>query len=271
MLDGRAVLDGKAVIVTGGANGLGRAVGLALAAAGAAVIAVDLDAAGLDQVRRESAGQVAGLQADVSDDAAMRGVVDACLAEHGRVDVVINNAGIGQALLSGGRGEDVKFWDVAPDVFQRFLSVDTLGGFFLSRAAVPHMLAQGWGRIATVTTDLSNMIRVGRVPYGPAKAASEALTAIMSRDLGGTGVTANVLIPGGPARTNMVSQRPRSSELLEPAVMEPPALWLASAESDGVAGRRFLASRRDPGQPAGRAAAAAGGPIAWASGTSRVG
>jgi 3-oxoacyl-[acyl-carrier protein] reductase len=107
------------------------------------------------------------------------------------------------------------------------------------------------------------MIRVGRVPYGPAKAASEALTAVMSRDLAGTGVTANVLIPGGPARTNMVSQRPRSSELLDPAIMGPPAVWLASEESGGVTGRRFLASRWDPGQPAERAAAAAGDPIAW--------
>jgi NAD(P)-dependent dehydrogenase (short-subunit alcohol dehydrogenase family) len=259
------MLDGKAVIVTGGANGLGRAMALALAGAGAGVIAVDLDTAGLERLRQDSAGRIAGLHADVCDDAAMRGVVDACLAEHGHVDVVINNAGIGQASLSGGAGDQVKFWDVAPEIFHRFLSVHTLGGFSLSRAAVPHMLARGWGRIVMVTTSLDLMIRAGRVPYGPAKAAAEALTAVISADLAGTGVTANVLEPGGAARTNLASQRARGSgrKLLDPAIMGPPAVWLASGESDGISGRHFAASRWDPGQPAERAAAAASDPIAW--------
>ena len=67
----------------------------------------------------------------------------------------------------------------------------------MARAAVGHMLAQGWGRIIGVTTSVDTMYREGMCPYGPSKAAHEALVALMARELEGTGVTANVLIPGG--------------------------------------------------------------------------
>jgi NAD(P)-dependent dehydrogenase (short-subunit alcohol dehydrogenase family) len=109
------------------------------------------------------------------------------------------------------------------------------------------------------------MIRGGFAPYGGSKAANEAHTAIMAQDLAGTGVTANVLVPGGPTNTRMIPEESglNRAALLQPEIMIPPLLWLASDASHGVTGRRFIAALWDPKLPPAQAAEKAGAPAAW--------
>jgi NAD(P)-dependent dehydrogenase (short-subunit alcohol dehydrogenase family) len=127
------------------------------------------------------------------------------------------------------------------------------------------MVAKGWGRVVNVTTSFFTMLNEGFAPYGPAKAALESASAIWAKEFQDTGVTVNVLIPGGPTDTRMVpaSAPFARSEMILPAAMAPPALWLASPASDGVTGRRFVAGLWDPALPADEAAAAASAPIGW--------
>jgi len=115
----------------------------------------------------------------------------------------------------------------------------------MTRAAVPVMLEQGWGRVLNVSMNHATMRRRGFSPYGPSKAALESETVIWAQDLEGTGVTVNALLPGGPTLTGMIPDGVSAEvrhRLLPPEVMVPPLLWLASPAADGVTGRRFNAS-----------------------------
>ena len=127
------------------------------------------------------------------------------------------------------------------------------------------MMERKWGRIINVTTSLDTMLRPGMAGYGGSKAGLEAHTAIMAGDLLDTGVTANVLVPGGPANTPIVPAEAGfdRSKLIQPEAMAAPAVWLASDESNDVTGRRFLAVHWDPSLPNEVASEKAMAPIAW--------
>lgn len=267
------VLEGKTVIVTGGGRGIGRAMALGLVRAGARVAVTDLDQAGLAEVAEEAGRAGAGrslltVVADVARDESATRVVREAVEAFGRVDVLVNNAGIGQdAIRRDFFKVPVKFWEVEPATWRRIVDVNANAPYLMARAAVPSMLARRWGRIINVTTSLDTMIRGGFAPYGGSKAANEAHTAIMAQDLAGTGVTANVLVPGGPTNTRMIPQESvvNRAALLQPEIMIPPLVWLASEASDGVTGRRFIAALWDPRLPTVQAAERAGAPAAWAS------
>src|SRR5262249_59936857 len=121
-------------------------------------------------------------------------------------------------------------------------------------------------RIITVTTSFDTMLAGGLSAYGASKAALEASSVVFAKDLEGTGVTANILVPGGPTDTPgfFPPGKPRPHLLLDPEIMGAPVVWLASAQSDGISGCRFIA--RDwaqslpPAQAARRATGAAGWP-----------
>jgi NAD(P)-dependent dehydrogenase (short-subunit alcohol dehydrogenase family) len=110
------------------------------------------------------------------------------------------------------------------------------------------------------------MLNAGNPTYGPSKAALEALSAIMAKDLDGTGVTVNVLVPGGITNTPMVSDEAGfdRAKMIQPEVMVPPLLWLVS-DAAKVTGRRFLGVHWDAALPPEQAAEKAGAPVAWTS------
>jgi hypothetical protein len=143
----------------------------------------------------------------------------------------------------------------------------------LANAVVPEMMRQGWGRIVNVTTSLGTMLNAGSPTYGPSKAALEALSAIMAKDLDGTGVTVNVLVPGGVTDTPMISDEAGfdRAKMIQPHVMVPPLLWLVSEAAGEVTGRRFLGVHSDAKLPPEQAAEKAGAPVAWTSPRRRFG
>lgn len=262
-------LAGTAVVVTGGARGLGRAMTEALAGAGASVLVVDIDQEPIDEVATEVKGDLVGHRADISSSTDIDGIVDHCLSAFGSIDVVINNAGIGLSVIRPGDryANPIRFWELEPEWLERFYAVHVMGPFLLSKAALPHMHARDFGRIITVTTSLSTMISGTNTPYGTVKAASEALCSAMAEDLAGTSVTANVLIPGGASDTRYVPDAAGRSRdnLVKPVVMGPPSVYLASRASNNITARRVIAKLWDTTKSDEENMAVASTPIGWTS------
>jgi NAD(P)-dependent dehydrogenase (short-subunit alcohol dehydrogenase family) len=261
----------RVAIVTGAAGGIGRALVGGLLGAGLRVAAVDRAADGLaalaDSAReRQQGANLMTIEADLARDEAAAEIVAAVRARFGTIDILVNNAGVGQATIrTDNRERPIKFWEVTAEQWKLFVAVHNNAPMALSRAVVHDMMHQGWGRIVNVTTSLGTMIRDGSPTYGPSKAALEAFSAIMAKDLAGTGVTVNVLVPGGVTNTGMVPLAAgyARDEMIQPAVMAPPLVWLVSDAAAQVTGRRFLAVHWNPALPEAEAAQMAGAPVAW--------
>ena len=266
-----ARLKGKVVIVTGAGSGLGQAMALALAGDGADVLALDIDAGrAADTVRQAKAGgagaSVLAHGCDVRSVDACAAAVETAQRELGGLSGLVNCAGLGMAYLRPDAfATRPVYWEADPQRWQDMMDVNVRGPFLLARAATPHLVAQKWGRIVNVTTSFNTMIRGGNMPYGQSKAALEAASCSWAEDHADTGVTVNILVPGGAADTRLVpadSPFDRNT-LIKPQVMMAPICWLMSEESNGVTGRRFVGKLWDPAKPWQDAVKAAGAPIAW--------
>jgi NAD(P)-dependent dehydrogenase (short-subunit alcohol dehydrogenase family) len=262
----------RVAIVTGAAGGIGRAMTRALLAAGIRVAGVDRDREPLEVLAASAreqgkAAELLTISADLTDDSAVDAITKATRVKFGRIDILVNNAGIGPgAIRPDSWQRPLKFWEITADQWRRFVAVHTTAPLALTNAVVPDMMRQGWGRIINVTTSLGTMLNAGSPTYGPSKAALEALSAIMAKDLDGTGVTVNVLVPGGITNTPMVSESGFDrAQMIQPEVMAPPLLWLVSDAAGKVTGRRFLGVHWDPELPPEQAAEKAGAPVAWTS------
>ena len=263
----------QAAIVTGAASGIGRAMTLGLLEAGVDVAAVDREMILLNELEEEANGRelMGGLHtilADLTDMSSYDGIVSTVVRTKGRIDILVNNAGIGQgAIRADQRRNPIRFWEITPEQWARFVAVNATAPLMMARAVAPHMIRARRGRIVTVTTSLGTMLREGYTLYGTSKAAAEAATAVMSADLAGTGVTANVLVPGGMTDTRIVPDAAVAdrSRLLRPEIMVPPLLWLISDAAAEVTGRRFIAVHWDSSLAPAEAAEKCGAPIAWKS------
>ncbi|OGA05110.1 MAG: hypothetical protein A3H35_16330 [Betaproteobacteria bacterium RIFCSPLOWO2_02_FULL_62_17] len=263
-------LSGKVVLITGASRGLGRVMALGLAAGGANVAITarpgsEAALAGVVDAAAGAKGEVAAFIGDVSDAAACVSIVKKTVQRFGALHVLFNNAALGMGEVGPHISKVIPFYNVPVATWQRIVDTNVNGTFHMSLAAVPLFLAQKWGRIINLSTGMRTMLRAGLSPYGPSKAAVEAMTAIWAQDLAGSGVTVNALLPGWAADTGMVlpEDHPDRSRLVPPSAMVPPAVWLASDASDGVTGMRILAKDWNPSLPPGQAYQGASAKAGW--------
>ncbi len=233
-------------MVTGATSGLGAAMAAALRGAGARVVVTSRRL-----VRAQAAAQVLGPDAvgvalDVRDEASVSAAVGEVWDRLGGLDVLVNNAGIGMRTVNPHFFTVAQaFWEVTAEGFRDVIDTKVTGAFLVAKAVAPRMVAAGSGRIVNISMSEQTMTRRGFVPYGPAGAAVEALSRVMAADLVDTPVTVNVLLPGGATATGMVPEdTPQEvrDRLLDPAVMGPPIIWLASARAAGVHDQRIVAT-----------------------------
>jgi NAD(P)-dependent dehydrogenase (short-subunit alcohol dehydrogenase family) len=229
----------RVAIVTGGGRGIGRAIALGYARAGADVlISAARNRAEAEAVAAESAGlpgRVEAVRADVTVRGDVERLVERALSLRGRIDVLVNNAARGMRFVNEHfMAEPRPFWDADPAAWALVMETNTVGVFLMTRAVVPSMLAAGRGSIINVTINHATMVRRGFSPYGPSKAALEAMTEVWAQELEGTGVVINLLAPGGATDTGMVpDDRPPGIELLAPEIVVPGALHLAVTDRSG--------------------------------------
>jgi NAD(P)-dependent dehydrogenase (short-subunit alcohol dehydrogenase family) len=243
------------VIVTGGARGLGRAMTLALLRSGRRVVVADLPVS-VAEVRELSAiaaqeqsqDRLLAVECNVTQWEQCQNVVNKAIDRFGTVHGLVNNAGVGMQDIGNVLvGKRKPFYEVDTNAWRNAIEVNVNGPFLMAKAIAPQLVKQGWGRIVNIETSSYTMMMDGFSPYGPSKAALESSTVIWAKDLAGTGVTVNALAPGGPANTRMIpkSEVDDRSTLIQPEVMMAPIVWLMSARSDGVSGRRIVAKEWD--------------------------
>jgi gluconate 5-dehydrogenase len=219
----------------------------ALAAAGSAVALTGRSGEHARSVAAALPGAV-GLELDVRDESSVARAVDEAWSSLGGLDMLVNNAGIGMRTVNPRfMTEPQGFWQTPVDGFRAVIDTNFTGYFLMAREVTPRLLAAGGGRIVNVSVSDSTKHRAGFSPYGPSRAGSEALSRVMAADLGGSGVTVNVLLPGGATVTGMIPEEVPSAglTLLMPEVMGPPIVWLASDEATGVHDERIVATEFD--------------------------
>jgi len=261
------LLAGKRIIVSGAAHGLGRAIAIACVRAGGQVLFTARARAALAEAVEESqpaAKQALLHVADLTRPNEVDSIHQAAVAAFGGVDVLINNAGVSVDSVRGDYWNNpVRYWEPDTDTYRRFYEINVQAPIHLTLLVTPEMRARNWGRIITTSTSLNTMIRGGMAPYGSSKAAIEAFTASVAADLRDTGVTANVIAPGGPADTRMVVADIPREDLIPADSLADPAVWLSSSLSDGVTGHRYLGAKWNRKLAPEIAADQAGAPIAW--------
>ncbi len=275
MSETHRILAGRVAIVTGGGRGLGRAMVLGLAAAGAQVIATsarslsEVEAVAAESSARFVGGTVLPILADATQPDDCAAVSRAAVERFGRIDVLVNNAGRGMRLVSDDfLTVPTRFWEVEPAVWRDIVDTNVNGPFLMARACAPTLIASGRGRIVNISMNHETMRRAGFSPYGPSKAALESETIIWAQDLAGTGVTVNALLPGGATETGLIPPSvglEARAAMLRPAIVVPPLLWLASDASGAFTGQRIDAKLWRSDLPPAEAARDASEAAGWAN------
>jgi NAD(P)-dependent dehydrogenase (short-subunit alcohol dehydrogenase family) len=235
------LLEGRVAVVTGAGRGIGREIALCLASEGAAVVVNDLgsslDGAGTaEDPAAETCGLIekAGGRAEpsyesVSDFAAAGRIVDQALSSFGKVDVLVNNAGIvrDRTLLKMEEGD----YDAVVAVHQK-------GTFNCTRHAAAHMKEAGYGRIVNITSSAGLRGNFGQTNYGAAKAAIMGMTFVWALELGRYGITVNAVAPAGLTRmTESLFGEGEAPPDQNPALNAPLVAFLASEEASYVNGQ----------------------------------
>jgi 3-oxoacyl-[acyl-carrier protein] reductase len=239
----RIDLDGRRAVVTGGAQGIGRAIAERLLASGAAVSIWDRDRSLLEATREElaSQGRVERVAVDVTEIAAVEAATQATVNALGGIDILVNNAGIA--------GPNHMLWEYPVDAWRQVIEIDLNAVFYCCRAVVPLMSAQNYGRIVNVASIAGKEGNPTASAYAAAKAGVIALTKALGKELATQDIAVNCITPAA-ARTRIFDQiskefvdfmlskipRGRFVEVEEVAAM---VAWLVSAENSFTTGAVF--------------------------------
>jgi 2-hydroxycyclohexanecarboxyl-CoA dehydrogenase len=231
-------LDGKTALVTGGARGIGRAIALALAREGGRVAVVDILEDGADAVRREIealGGAALAVAADVTRRPEVTRAVADTIARWGHLDIVVNNAGWDRLE---------PFLESEEETWDRILAINFKSVLYVLRAALPHMVERGTGRVINVASDAGRVGSSGEAVYSGAKGAVIAFSKTLARELARHGITVNAVCPGPtetPLLGGMRAQSPASARLIDALARAIPLGRLGRPE-DVAEAVAFLAS-----------------------------
>jgi NAD(P)-dependent dehydrogenase (short-subunit alcohol dehydrogenase family) len=239
----RIDLEGRVAVITGGAQGIGYAIAERMLDSGAKAVLWDIDEAQLGAARQTLAGRgtVDTARVELTDEGSVAAATAAAIAAHGRIDIVVNNAGI-----TGGNGVT---WELAPEIWRRVVEVNLIAPYLICRAVVPHMIGAGYGRIVNIASIAGKEGNPNASHYSASKAGLIALTKSLGKELAGKGVLVNAVTPAA-AKTSMfatmtqahidfmLSKIPmgRFLEVREAAAM---VAWLASDECSFTTGAVF--------------------------------
>ena len=240
------LLDGKVALVTGAGGGLGRAHALLLAKEGAAVVVNDLggardgtggSASMADAVVNEikaAGGRAVADYGSVSDPKAAASMVKAAVDAFGKLDILINNAGILR---------DKSFKNMTDDMWDIIIAVHLKGTYLVTKAAFDLMLAQNTGGAIIMTSSTSGLLgNFGQTNYGAAKAGTAGFMRCLALEGARYNIRVNVLVPTAFSRLteDILPPDPKLQEMLAPEKVSPAVVWLCSDEAKGVNGRQFL-------------------------------
>ena len=180
-------LDKKIAIVTGAGQGIGKAIAARLAADGATVVVTDLNERTAKETADELGGAAVGIRADVTDRASVDAMVDQVVAQFGRIDVLVNNAGWDKAE---------PFVDSEPETWDRVIGINLYGVLNTSKKVLPLMIAQGGGRVVNLGSDAGRVGSSGEAVYSAAKGGVIAFTKATAREVARAGVAVNCVCPG---------------------------------------------------------------------------
>jgi 3-oxoacyl-[acyl-carrier protein] reductase len=237
----RIDLSGQSAVITGGAQGIGRAIAERFVASGATVAIWDHDLGLAQRTAGELGAAAVAVACDVTDPAAVAAACDATLAALQRIDILINNAGIA--------GANAKTWETDVEEWRKVMRINLDGPFLCARAVVPQMIAQGYGRIVNIASIAGKEGNPNAAHYSASKAGVIALTKSLGKELAGYDIAVNAVTPAA-AKTAifdqmteahiafMLSKIPRNRFV---TVEEVAALvaWIASQENSFTTGAVF--------------------------------
>jgi 3-oxoacyl-[acyl-carrier protein] reductase len=233
-------LKGKVAIVTGGANGIGRETAFIFAEEGAHIMLADFDTIAGEETAaqlREQGVEALFLKVDVSSRESVDQMVAAAREKFGKIDILINNAGITQ---------DAMLTKMTAEQWQKVIDVNLSGVFHCTQAVVPHMIEQGKGKIINTSSIVGVSGNIGQTNYAATKAGVIGMTKTWAKELGRKGINVNAVAPGF-VETGMVAKVPEKvisqmvakvplQRLGQPRDIANAYLFLASDESDYVSG-----------------------------------